>query len=65
MKRQADHSRKEQHAVIKQTYDDVQSDGRYEEGMARISSGTTFHWPSPAMVACCGFIPADSRSIGS
>lgn len=28
---------KEQHAVIKQTYDDVQSDGRYEEGMARMA----------------------------
>jgi ubiquinone/menaquinone biosynthesis C-methylase UbiE len=37
MKRQPHHSRKEQHAVIKQKYDDVQSDGRYEEGMARMA----------------------------
>jgi toxoflavin synthase len=37
MKRQPEHSRKEQHAVIKQKYDDVQSDGRYEEGMARMA----------------------------
>ena len=37
MKRQSDHSRREQHAVIKQKYDDVQSDGRYEEGMARMA----------------------------
>ena len=37
MKRQPDHSRKERHAVVKQKYDDVQSDGRYEEGMARMA----------------------------
>lgn len=37
MKPQSDHTRKEQHAVVKQTYDDVQSDGRYEEGMARMA----------------------------
>jgi toxoflavin synthase len=37
MNRQSDHSSKERHAVIKQQYDDVQSDGRYEEGMARMA----------------------------
>ena len=37
MKRHADHSRKEQHAAVKQKYDDAQSDGRYEEGMARMA----------------------------
>jgi toxoflavin synthase len=37
MKPQPKHSRKEQHAVVKQKYDDVQSDGRYEEGMARMA----------------------------
>lgn len=30
-------SAKEQHAVVRQEYDDVQSDGRYEEGMARMA----------------------------
>jgi toxoflavin synthase len=33
----ADHSGHEQHAATRQKYDDVQSDGRYEEGMARMA----------------------------
>jgi toxoflavin synthase len=37
MERRRDHSRTDQHAAIKQQYDDVQSDGRYEEGMARMA----------------------------
>jgi SAM-dependent methyltransferase len=37
MDRQSDHSSREKHGVIKQQYDDVQSDGRYEEGMARMA----------------------------
>jgi 2-polyprenyl-3-methyl-5-hydroxy-6-metoxy-1,4-benzoquinol methylase len=31
------HSRKDQHDVVKEKYDEVQSDGRYEEGMARMA----------------------------
>ena len=30
-------SRKDQHDVVKEKYDEVQSDGRYEEGMARMA----------------------------
>ena len=26
----------DQHSIVKDTYDEVQSDGRYEEGMARM-----------------------------
>ena len=37
MKAQRKNSGEEQHAVIRQQYDDVQSDGRYEEGMARMA----------------------------
>lgn len=37
MKRQTSHSQAEQHNIIKQKYDEVQSDGRYEEGMARMA----------------------------
>ena len=37
MKRKDGHSRKNQHAVVKEIYDDAQSDGRYEEGMARMA----------------------------
>jgi ubiquinone/menaquinone biosynthesis C-methylase UbiE len=33
----AEHSGKEEHAAIRQQYDDVQTDGRYEEGMARMA----------------------------
>jgi ubiquinone/menaquinone biosynthesis C-methylase UbiE len=32
-----EHSGHEQHAATRQKYDDVQSDGRYEEGMARMA----------------------------
>lgn len=31
------HSRKDQHAVVREEFDDAQSDGRYEEGMARMA----------------------------
>lgn len=37
MDEQPDPSRKDQHAMVKQEYDEVQSDGRYEEGMARMA----------------------------
>jgi toxoflavin synthase len=37
MDEQPDPSRKDQHARVKQEYDEVQSDGRYEEGMARMA----------------------------
>jgi hypothetical protein len=71
MEGKAGHSRKDQHAVVREKYDEVQSDGRYEEGMAttqripRPSSATTSHWRSPAMAACCAFIREDSRRIES
>jgi 2-polyprenyl-3-methyl-5-hydroxy-6-metoxy-1,4-benzoquinol methylase len=37
MERQPKHSQAEQHDIVKQKYDEVQSDGRYEEGMARMA----------------------------
>lgn len=37
MKRQAKHPPAEEHESVKQQYDEVQSDGRYEEGMARMA----------------------------
>ena len=37
MEEKAGDSRKGQHDVVKETYDEVQSDGRYEEGMARMA----------------------------
>jgi toxoflavin synthase len=37
MKRRASRSHKGQHAIVKDQYDEVQSDGRYEEGMARMA----------------------------
>jgi toxoflavin synthase len=37
MERQTKHSQAEQHDIVKQKYDEVQSDGRYEEGMARMA----------------------------
>jgi 2-polyprenyl-3-methyl-5-hydroxy-6-metoxy-1,4-benzoquinol methylase len=37
MERQTKHSRAKQHDIVKQKYDEVQSDGRYEEGMARMA----------------------------
>lgn len=37
MKHPPDHAPNEQHAAVKQAYDDVQIDGRYEEGMARMA----------------------------
>jgi toxoflavin synthase len=37
MERQTPRTRPEQHRVIKEQYDEVQSDGRYEEGMARMA----------------------------
>ena len=37
MEEKAGYSRKGQHDVVKETYDEVQSDGRYEEGMARMA----------------------------
>jgi toxoflavin synthase len=37
MNSQPEDSAKEQHGITRQKYDDVQSDGRYEEGMARMA----------------------------
>lgn len=37
MKRQTPSTRQEKHSVVKEKYDVVQSDGRYEEGMARMA----------------------------
>jgi ubiquinone/menaquinone biosynthesis C-methylase UbiE len=37
MKRRTGRSRKAQHAIVKDQYDEVQSDGRFEEGMARMA----------------------------
>ena len=37
MERQPGHSSQDQHSIVKETYDEVQSDGRYEEGMARMA----------------------------
>jgi len=37
MERPPGQSRKDQKAVVKETYDEVQTDGRYEEGMARMA----------------------------
>ena len=37
MGRQTKHSQAEQHDIVKQKYDEAQSDGRYEEGMARMA----------------------------
>jgi toxoflavin synthase len=37
MERQPEHSPKGQHSGVKDTYDEVQTDGRYEEGMARMA----------------------------
>ena len=37
MKRQTKRSRAEQHHAVKRAYDEVQTDGRYEEGMARMA----------------------------
>jgi toxoflavin synthase len=37
MERQTKHSQTEPHDSVKQQYDEVQSDGRYEEGMARMA----------------------------
>jgi len=37
MERQTKHSEPDQHESVKQKYDEVQSDGRYEEGMARMA----------------------------
>lgn len=37
MKRQTKHSRAEPHDTVQQQYDEVQGDGRYEEGMARMA----------------------------
>ena len=37
MERQPSDSRKDTHAIVKEKYDEVQRDGRYEEGMARMA----------------------------
>ena len=37
MDEQPDRSRNDHHAMVKQKYDEVQGDGRYEEGMARMA----------------------------
>jgi SAM-dependent methyltransferase len=37
MERQPGHSFQDQHSRVKETYDEAQSDGRYEEGMARMA----------------------------
>jgi SAM-dependent methyltransferase len=37
MERQPGQSSRDQHSIVKDTYDEAQSDGRYEEGMARMA----------------------------
>lgn len=37
MERRRGHSSQDPHSIVKETYDEVQSDGRYEEGMARMA----------------------------
>jgi toxoflavin synthase len=37
MEGKTEHSQNDQHDVVKEKYDEVQSDGRYEEGMARMA----------------------------
>lgn len=37
MERQSGHSSQDQHSSVRETYDEAQSDGRYEEGMARMA----------------------------
>lgn len=37
MERQTEHSKADQHEIVKEKYDDAHSDGRYEEGMARMA----------------------------
>ena len=37
MDRQPGQSSRDQHSIVKDTYDEAQSDGRYEEGMARMA----------------------------
>jgi 2-polyprenyl-3-methyl-5-hydroxy-6-metoxy-1,4-benzoquinol methylase len=37
MKQEAPHPRQGQHAVVQEQFDEAQSDGRYEEGMARMA----------------------------
>lgn len=37
MEQPTKHSGAEQHDTVKQTYDEVQSDWRYEEGMAKMA----------------------------
>ena len=37
MERPPAHPSQDQHLIVKETYDEVQSDGRYEEGMARMA----------------------------
>ena len=37
MEPQTKHSQADQHDSVKQKYNEVQSDGRYEEGMARMA----------------------------
>ena len=38
MEHQAGHSSQDQHLAVKATYDEAQSDGRYEEGMGRMAA---------------------------
>ena len=42
MERQDLRTRQDQHSVVKEKYDEVQRDGRYEEGMARMAYGAGF-----------------------
>src|SRR5688572_32933815 len=52
-------SRKDQHDVVKEKYDEVQSDGRYEEGMARM---TVYHrhCQDPVIFRTLGNVPGQS-----
>ena len=59
MKRQTKHPQAEQHEIVKQKYDEVQSDGRYEEGMARMAL-YHHHCQDPVIFRTLGDIRAKS-----
>src|SRR4029453_5999096 len=59
MERQTKHSRAGQHDSVKQKYDEVQSDGRYEEGMARRAL-YHHHCQDPGIFQILGDIPGKS-----
>ena len=57
MERQPEHSPSNQHDIVKEKFDEVQSDGSYEEGMARMSDA-----PPPYVFCHWTFPEASSRN---